>query len=78
MMRMKRPPPLTRQILVDRAPLAETHAQASWTAIKSGTGDCESRVGVTGVVSDVVIATIAPTKGHAAAARNAIDGDGIL
>ena len=46
-----RAPPLTRQMFVDRAPWAETHAQATCTAIKSGTGDCASRVGVTGEVT---------------------------
>ena len=69
--------PLTRQIVVANAPLAETHAHATCTAIKSGIDDCASRFGMTGVVSDAASATTTPTKGHAAAARNAIDGDGI-
>ena len=72
-----RAPPPTRQILVDRAPLAETHAQASCTAIKSGIDECASRFIEIGVVSDAVSATTTPTKGHAAAARNAVAGDGI-
>ena len=73
-----RAPPLARQMFVERAPLAETHAQLSCTAIKSGIDDCASRFVEIGVVSDAVNATTTPTNGHAAAARNAIDGDGIL
>ena len=78
MIRMKRAAPEKSQIFVANAPLAETHAHASWTAIKSGIDDCASRFVEIGVVSDAVNATTTPTNGHAAAARNAIDGDGIL
>ena len=74
---MKRAAPEKSQIVVANAPLADAHAHATCTAIKSGTGDCGSRFIEMGVVSDAVSATTTPTRGHAAAARNAIDGGGI-
>ena len=78
MIRMKRAAPKRSQIVVANAPLAETHAHATWTATSTGTGDCASRFIEIGVVSDAASAMTTPTNGHAAAARNAIDGEGIL